>query len=162
MQPVHARYTYRHARKARSTAGPRQGVPRPRPTPDQNMRRLAGRQIQQEERERVLPRLALAERCLRMLDQTTQREYEAAADNIAPSRNNLGIRNLERGELTRAFRNFREAIHRDPSFGLAHNNLGLLYLEIGDHEKAIHHFNAAIETGRWAGYRLQQPGPGLD
>ena len=147
MQPVHARYTYRHGQKTRRMADPHQRVSEPRTIPDQTMRQLAGRSIEQEERERVLPELALAERYLSILGQTAQREYEAAADNIALRRNNLGIQNLERGELTRAFRNFREAIHRDPTFGLAHNNLGLLYLEIGDHDRAIHHFNIAVGLG---------------
>ncbi len=124
MQPVHADYKYRRFPKVA----------------DRNYRQPPGdlaeflkearlrekRRLEQEEREQMLLRLARAERCLRPTEYRDWREYRVAADGTALRRNDAGMRSLETGNITRAFRNFREAIDRDPELGLAHNNIGVL------------------------------------
>ena len=148
MPAVHAEYAYRHATKApRISVRPkaRQGVVARLRTHRRPGQTGLG-QRDEEERRRTLLKLAKAERGLHLLERTTLREYTTHTGNVAIRANELGIKNIGRGNLVRAFRNFREAIDRDPNFDLAHNNIGLLYLEIGDHERAEWHFNNAVEN----------------
>jgi tetratricopeptide (TPR) repeat protein len=65
------------------------------------------------------------------------REYDSNSNSTALRLNNLGLRQLDSGDIQGAFRSLMDAIDHDPSLALANNNLGLLYLEIGDPERAI-------------------------
>ena len=112
---------------------------------DPDTRQLVGsRTFTPDERERMLLKMVKAERGL-YLEQPTRREYEIVADRVALRRNELGMKYLESGDYPKAFRNFAEAIAREPNLALAHNNLGLLYLEIGDLERARYYLTKAIE-----------------
>ena len=147
MPAVHADYAYRRFPK---TGPGRRNGHRPRETRperagrDQGARLLTTPTRSQEEEERALLKLARAERGLLFLGKTAQKEYEIRGDSVAVRLNDMGISNLEYGNLARAFRNFRAALDRDPELSIAHNNLGMLYLEIGEHEKADQHLSSAV------------------
>jgi tetratricopeptide (TPR) repeat protein len=88
-----------------------------------------------EDRERLYPLLAKASRALCL--QIEPRDYDSNSNSTALTLNNLGLRQLDSGDIQGAFRSLMDAIDHDPSLALANNNLGLLYLEIGDPERAI-------------------------
>ena len=146
MPAIHADYAYRHATKTRRGETRRTNRPSVWPRVSRHPRpgQAQARQRDEEKRRHTLRQLASAERGLHFLAYAAQREYGTDGDNVAVRLNDLGVRNIERGQLVRAFRNFKEAIDRDPGLDLAHNNIGLLYLEIGDHERADHHLTLAI------------------
>ena len=143
MPAVDADYTYRRVSKAgqyrTGTDNPKGGTGL-----DPDTMQIVRRRFAREEQERMLLKLARAERGLSILDQTARGEYLVKTDNTALRRNEMGMRNLENGNLARAFRNFKEAARRDPGFALPYNNIGLLCLEIGEHERAEWHLSKAI------------------
>ena len=96
---------------------------------------LLGRAPTPEDRERLYPLLAKAGRALCL--QREPGEYESDSNSTALRLNNLGLRQLDSGDIQGAFRSLMDALDHDPSLALANNNLGLLYLEIGDPERAI-------------------------
>ena len=102
---------------------------------DADITSLLGRTPTPEDRERLYPLLAKAGRALCL--QTEPREYESDGNSTALRLNNLGLRQLDSGDIQGAFRSLMDALDHDPSLALANNNLGLLYLEIGDPERAI-------------------------
>ncbi len=152
MTTVHADYAYRRLPKARRGRQRGHRTTQERRSRNQYANRLLQgirrMQEEQQEQETKLLQLASAERGLQFLGRTTQREYEVHGDNVAVQLNNTGLSNLERGNLARAFRNFKAALARDPDLALAHNNIGLLYLEIGEHKSAEDHLNKAIELDK--------------
>ena len=93
-----------------------------------------------EDRERLYPVLARAERALCL--QIEARGYEES-DSTALRLNNLGLSQMNTGDLQEAFRSFRDAIDQDPGLALPYNNIGLLYLEIGDPGRAIDYLQKA-------------------
>ncbi|MEN3325482.1 MAG: hypothetical protein V7638_289 [Acidobacteriota bacterium] len=70
-------------------------------------------------------------------------------DNIAEAYCNLGIINLERGQLAAALDNFTLSLKNDPRHVEAHYNLANLYYDAGDLQLARLHYEAAaqIEPG---------------
>ena len=92
-------------------------------------------------------KVARAERGLRLLQQAAQREYLVAGDDIALRHDELGLGNLENGNLAKAFRNFKEVIRREPDLALAYNNRGLLWLGLWEYEQAYDDFEEAIKLG---------------
>ena len=96
-----------------------------------------------EDREKLYPLLAKAGRALCL--QMEPREYETDGNSTALRLNNLGLRQLDSGDVQGAFRSLMDALDHDPSLALANNNLGLLYLEIGDPERAIYWLRKATE-----------------
>ena len=70
-------------------------------------------------------------------------------DNVAEAYCNLGILNLERGELGAALDNFTLSLKNDPRHVEAHYNLANLYYDAGDLQLAKLHYEAAaqIESG---------------
>lgn len=70
-------------------------------------------------------------------------------DNVAEAYCNLGIINLERGELAAALDNFTNSLKNDPRHVEAHYNLANLYYDAGDIQLAKLHYEAAaqIEPG---------------
>lgn len=149
MTTAHADYAYRRLPKARRARPNESRTGQERGGRSQYATRLLQgiRRLQEErqEQELALLQLASAERGLRFLERAAHREYEVHGDNVAVQLNNTGLSNLERGNLAKAFRNFKSALERDSRLALAHNNIGLLYLEIGEHERADHHLSRAIE-----------------
>jgi tetratricopeptide (TPR) repeat protein len=69
--------------------------------------------------------------------------------NVAEAYCNLGILNLERGELSSALDNFTLSLKNDPRHVEAHYNLANLYYDAGDLQLAKLHYEAAaqIEPG---------------
>jgi tetratricopeptide (TPR) repeat protein len=69
--------------------------------------------------------------------------------NVAEAYCNLGILNLERGELSSALDNFTHSLKNDPRHVEAHYNLANLYYDAGDLQLAKLHYEAAaqIEPG---------------
>ena len=133
MTDVCPEYAYRHTKKTRrEEVQPARLRVHPKPGPIRN--------LDQEERRYTPVQLPQAERGLLLL------EHGAAADTMALQANDRGVKNVEQGNLVRAFRKFREALDLNPHLHLVHNNIGLLYLEIGDHEQAERHFNKAIAS----------------
>jgi tetratricopeptide (TPR) repeat protein len=70
-------------------------------------------------------------------------------DNVAEAYCNLGIINLERGQLGQALDNFTLSLKNDPRHVEAHYNLANLYYDAGDLQLAKLHYEAAaqIEPG---------------
>jgi tetratricopeptide (TPR) repeat protein len=70
-------------------------------------------------------------------------------DNVAEAYCNLGILNLERGQLSAALDNFTLSLKNDPRHVEAHYNLANLYYDAGDLQLAKLHYEAAaqIESG---------------
>jgi tetratricopeptide (TPR) repeat protein len=70
-------------------------------------------------------------------------------DNVAEAYCNLGIINLERGQLSNALDNFTLSLKNDPRHVEAHYNLANLYYDAGDLQLAKLHYEAAaqIEPG---------------
>src|SRR5215211_6499750 len=70
-------------------------------------------------------------------------------DNVAEAYCNLGIINLERGQLASALDNFTRSLKNDPRHVEAHYNLANLYYDAGDFHLARLHYEAAaqIEPG---------------
>ena len=70
-------------------------------------------------------------------------------DNVAEAYCNLGILNLERGQLGAALDNFTLSLKNDPRHVEAHYNLANLYYDAGDLQLARLHYEAAaqIEPG---------------
>ena len=70
-------------------------------------------------------------------------------DNVAEAYCNLGILNLERGQLSSALDNFTLSLKNDPRHVEAHYNLANLYYDAGDLQLAKLHYEAAaqIEPG---------------
>ena len=70
-------------------------------------------------------------------------------DNVAEAYCNLGIINLERGQLSQALDNFTLSLKNDPRHVEAHYNLANLYYDAGDLQLAKLHYEAAaqIEPG---------------
>ena len=70
-------------------------------------------------------------------------------DNVAEAYCNLGILNLERGQLSAALDNFTLSLKNDPRHVEAHYNLANLYYDAGDLQLAKLHYEAAaqIEPG---------------
>jgi tetratricopeptide (TPR) repeat protein len=70
-------------------------------------------------------------------------------DNVAEAYCNLGIINLERGQLGAALDNFTRSLKNDPRHVEAHYNLANLYYDAGDLQLAKLHYEAAaqIEPG---------------
>ena len=77
------------------------------------------------------------------------REAINEGDNVAEAYCNLGILNLERGELSSALDNFTLSLKNDPRHVEAHYNLANLYYDAGDLQLAKLHYEAAaqIEPG---------------
>ena len=76
-------------------------------------------------------------------------EAIAEGDNVAEAYCNLGILNLERGQLSSALDNFTLSLKNDPRHVEAHYNLANLYYDAGDLHLAKLHYEAAaqIEPG---------------
>ncbi len=76
-------------------------------------------------------------------------EAISEGDNVAESYCNLGIINLERGELAKALDKFTRSLKNDPRHVEAHYNLANLYYDAGDLQLAKLHYEAAagIEPG---------------
>lgn len=70
-------------------------------------------------------------------------------DNVAEAYCNLGIINLERGQVSNALDNFTLSLKNDPRHVEAHYNLANLYYDAGDLQLAKLHYEAAaqIEPG---------------
>jgi tetratricopeptide (TPR) repeat protein len=67
-------------------------------------------------------------------------------DNVAEAYCNLGIINLERGELSKALDNFTLSLKNDPRHVEAHYNLANLYYDAGDLQLAKLHYEAAAQV----------------
>jgi len=72
-----------------------------------------------------------------------------AGDNVAEAYCNLGIINLEHGQLAKALDHFTLSLKNDPRHVEAHYNLANLYYDAGDLQLAKLHYEAAaqIEPG---------------
>src|SRR5882762_7059112 len=66
-------------------------------------------------------------------------------DNTAEAHCNLGIINLEQGQLSKALDNFTLSLKSDPRHVEAHYNLANLYYDAGDLQLARLHYEAAIQ-----------------
>ena len=77
------------------------------------------------------------------------REAISEGDNVAEAYCNLGIINLERGQISSALDNFTLSLKNDPRHVEAHYNLANLYYDAGDLHLAKLHYEAAaqIEPG---------------
>ena len=77
------------------------------------------------------------------------REAISAGDNIAEAYCNLGIIDLDRGNMVGALDNFTQSLKHDPRHVEAHYNLANLYYDAGDLQLAKLHYEAAaqIEPG---------------
>ena len=145
MTAVRDQYNYRRLPKA---AGIPQAVqPGQRSfsgtlTPVEDIGTLLHKPLTPGQKETILLRTAKAARAPRYME-LMERAYEVEADPLAIRRNNLGMKYLEH-DLTKAFRNFLDAVEIDDDFALAHNNLGMVFLEIGELQAAISHFGRAI------------------
>ena len=150
MTAVRDQYNYRRLPKAVSV--PRAVQPDQRSftgtlTPVEDIGTLLRKPLTPVQKETILLRTARAARAPRYIELTerelTERAYGVEADPLAIRRNNLGMKYLEH-DLTRAFRNFLDAVEIDDGFALAHNNLGMVLLEIGELQTAIGHLSRAI------------------
>jgi len=82
-------------------------------------------------------------------DPTAAEHYLEAiseGDNVAEAYCNLGIINLERGELPKALDNFSMSLKNDPRHVEAHYNLANLYYDAGDLQLAKLHYEAAAQV----------------
>ena len=77
------------------------------------------------------------------------KEAISEGDNVAEAYCNLGILNLERGQLSSALDNFTLSLKNDPRHVEAHYNLANLYYDAGELQLAKLHYEAAaqIEPG---------------
>jgi len=66
-------------------------------------------------------------------------------DNVAEAYCNLGIINLERGQIPSALDNFTLSLKNDPRHVEAHYNLANLYYDAGDLHLAKLHYEAAAQ-----------------
>src|SRR5213593_2138786 len=85
-------------------------------------------------------------------DPTAAEHYIEAiseGDNVAEAYCNLGIINLERGDVAKALDSFTLSLKSDPRHVEAHYNLGNLYYDAGELRLARLHYEAAtqIEPG---------------
>jgi len=85
-------------------------------------------------------------------DAKAAEHYEEAiseGDNVAEAYCNLGIINLERGQISSALDNFTLSLKNDPRHVEAHYNLANLYYDAGESQLAKLHYEAAaqIEPG---------------
>jgi tetratricopeptide (TPR) repeat protein len=85
-------------------------------------------------------------------DAAAAEHYQEAikeGDNVAEAYCNLGIINLERGQIPNALDNFTLSLKNDPRHVEAHYNLANLYYDAGDLQLAKLHYEAAahIEPG---------------
>jgi len=85
-------------------------------------------------------------------DSSAVERYQEAiseGDNVAEAYCNLGILNLERGQIANALDNFTLSLKNDPRHVEAHYNLANLYYDAGDLQLAKLHYEAAarIEPG---------------
>jgi tetratricopeptide (TPR) repeat protein len=85
-------------------------------------------------------------------DATAAEHYLEAikeGDNVAEAYCNLGILNLERGQISSALDNFTLSLKNDPRHVEAHYNLANLYYDAGELQLAKLHYEAAaqIEPG---------------
>jgi len=81
-------------------------------------------------------------------DVTAAEFYEQAiteGDNIAEAYCNLGIIELDRGNMVGALENFAQSLKNDPRHVEAHYNLANLYYDAGDFPLARLHYEAAIQ-----------------
>ncbi len=81
-------------------------------------------------------------------DATAAEFYEQAiteGDNIAEAYCNLGIIELDRGNMIGALENFAQSLKNDPRHVEAHYNLANLYYDAGDFPLARLHYEAAIQ-----------------
>jgi len=81
-------------------------------------------------------------------DATAAEFYEQAiteGDNIAEAYCNLGIIELDRGNMVGALENFAQSLKNDPRHVEAHYNLANLYYDAGDFPLARLHYEAAIQ-----------------
>ncbi len=56
----------------------------------------------------------------------------------------IGIANLDRGELRLALRELLRAVELDPELAATHNALGLVYHAMGRSKEALHHYERAV------------------
>jgi tetratricopeptide (TPR) repeat protein len=66
-------------------------------------------------------------------------------DNIAEAYCNLGVMELDRGNMVGALENFAQSLKNDPRHVEAHYNLANLYYDAGDFTLARLHYEAAIQ-----------------
>src|SRR5215510_9577385 len=81
-------------------------------------------------------------------DGTAAEHYAEAinnGDNVAEAYCNLGIINLEQGQLTKALDNFTLSLKNDPRHVEAHYNLANLYYDAGNLNLAKLHYEAAAQ-----------------
>ena len=81
-------------------------------------------------------------------DSTAAEFYEQAiaeGDNMAEAFCNLGIIELDRGNLIGALENFTQSLKNDPRHVEAHYNLANLYYDAGDFPLACLHYEAATQ-----------------
>jgi tetratricopeptide (TPR) repeat protein len=72
-------------------------------------------------------------------------EAISAGDNVAEAFCNLGIIELDRGNMIGALENFTQSLKNDPRHVEAHYNLANLYYDAGDFPLARLHYEAAIQ-----------------
>src|SRR5215211_1372951 len=72
-------------------------------------------------------------------------EAISEGDNVAEAYCNLGIINLERGQLSSALDNFTLSLKNDPRHVEAHYNLANLYYDAGNFALARLHYEAAMQ-----------------
>src|SRR5678816_805991 len=72
-------------------------------------------------------------------------EAISEGDNVAEAYCNLGIINLERGQIPSALDNFTLSLKNDPRHVEAHYNLANLYYDAGDLQLAKLHYESAAE-----------------
>ena len=63
----------------------------------------------------------------------------------ALAHNNLGVLDLEKGQLENAIVHYRNAVKAKPDYVEAHNNLGSAYLDKGRVDEAIAHLQTALD-----------------
>lgn len=73
------------------------------------------------------------------------REAINEGDNIAEAYCNLGLIELDRGNISKAIDNFSLSLSRDPRHVEAHYNLANLYYDVGNLSLAKLHYEAAIQ-----------------
>src|SRR6266568_2979232 len=81
-------------------------------------------------------------------DRSATEFYQQAiseGDNIAEAYCNLGIIELDRGNMVGALENFAQSLKNDPRHVEAHYNLANLYYDAGDFPLARLHYEAAIQ-----------------
>jgi tetratricopeptide (TPR) repeat protein len=73
------------------------------------------------------------------------KEAITAGDNMAEAYCNLGIIDLDRGDMVGALDNFTQSLKHDPRHVEAHYNLANLYYDAGDFPLARLHYEAATQ-----------------